>query len=337
MNKNKIRLMCGVALLVSAALTLAACAAPGGAPSGNSGSSGSSSSSNNKPRPTRPKPTPRPTVAPIMREVEDAAERTFKYADLDFSVTKATISNQVPNSDPPRYSRNDATLDLTLSVTNPTKDYVFIDAGLLRLKFEGAKEIKEPFNGSVEARDTQEFEFQWEVPITTTWEGAQLILDESDKEPVTLALSGAVEKSQYPVKLTAGAEVSVDKPVKLTYKVLEAMLDLNGQGKRVEVGKRFVLLKVLAQNKDSAYNVYVGPESFRLLVDGVPKAAERLDPAAEAIDPLSEQEFQIVFLIPANAKKIELEVGEAGKSTAKIPIELGSGQGDGAAKATPTP
>jgi hypothetical protein len=121
--------------------------------------------------------------------------------------------------------------------------------------------------------------------------------------------------------LQTGAEASIKVP-QLTFKVQEASLDLDAFGERALTGKRYLRLKVLVSSQEPKYDSYVGPESFRAIVDGKPVGPERLSPAAEAVKAATEQEFTMAFSIPSTAANAELQVGEVGKETAKIPLSL---------------
>jgi hypothetical protein len=57
-------------------------------------------------------------------------------------------------------------------------------------------------------------------------------------------------------------------------------------------------------------------------VDGQPAATEKLDPVAEAVSSQGARDFTAAFLVPANTNSCQLEVGEVGKETARVPIDL---------------
>jgi len=59
-----------------------------------------------------------------------------------------------------------------------------------------------------------------------------------------------------------------------------------------------------------------------LVVDGQPIAPEKLDPVAEAVTSQGSRDFTAAFLVPANATNCQLEIGEVGKETARLPIEM---------------
>jgi len=110
----------------------------------------------------------------------------------------------------------------------------------------------------------------------------------------------------------------------ILYVLTEAAIDLDAFGQRAEAGTHYLLLTVTATCKEK-YACYVGPESFRVLADGAPYGAQRLDPAAEAVDPDTTRTFRLAVQIPDGTQKVELLVGEAGKDQATIPIQLDAG------------
>ncbi len=189
----------------------------------------------------------------------------------------------------------------------------------MQVKLANDLVVKKPVELNVQARDTVPLALDLEVPPEATWSGAQLGLDENDKEPASIALDGPVTETSFPQTLAVANEVNVKEP-NLNYKVTKAVLDLDGPGVRAAKGKRFVLLTVIASNKDSKFDAYVGPESFRITADGTSIAAMQITPAAEAVKALNSQEFRVAFVIPQSAKSATLVLGEANKDTGNIPL-----------------
>ncbi|HAF25643.1 MAG TPA: hypothetical protein DCK93_22505, partial [Blastocatellia bacterium] len=65
------------------------------------------------------------TATPFERPLQLTETRTLKYANLQFTLTRAVISNRVAN-DQPQDNANLALADLTFSVVNTLKDGVGI-------------------------------------------------------------------------------------------------------------------------------------------------------------------------------------------------------------------
>ncbi|MBI3968649.1 MAG: hypothetical protein HY329_23690 [Chloroflexi bacterium] len=263
---------------------------------------------------------PRPTATPVEREMPTDPPRSLKYADLEITAKKGTISNRLPG-ELPRYRSDGATLELTLAAVNPTAESARIDAGQLQLKLQDGSIHRAPLNIGVQARDSVDTRIRFEVPLTATWTGAQLTIDQLGKEPGVLPLDGPVPAKQFPAKLAGGAEVSVPTPP-VTYKLIDVAVDLDGAGTRAPVGTWFVIFGVLASNRDNRLDAFVGPGSFRLFVDGTPMTHQRLNPAAEAVGAGRSKEFRVTFTIPAATNSVELELGEADKGAKRIPVDL---------------
>lgn len=261
------------------------------------------------------------TASPFERPLQLTEPRILKYANLQFTLTKAVISNRVAN-DQPQDNANLALADLTFSVVNTLKDGVSIRSAIWQLKLGDGSVYKRPYEDNFEPRDTKERMISFRVPPSTEWKGAQLTLDEQDKEPATLALDGPAQTQQYPTKLASGDETTTKEPV-MTYTILGATVDVDGAGQRVALGKRYLNLSVRVANKEAGGGggVYL-PEFFRLMIDGVPSAPENMSDN-NIVNGQSSQDVTLSFVIPASATKVELEVGRPEiQQTARIPIAL---------------
>ncbi len=271
-----------------------------------------------------------PGASPVEQAIANPTSRGFKYANLEFKLTQGVISTQ-PGSDLGASNPNGAQLKLTLAITNPTKEVIRVSAGLFQIKLGNGTVLKQPVDLSLQARDTKPYDLLFNVPLASKWEGAQLQLDEKDKEPVLMALDGRVTTSPYPITLAADTEARVEKP-KVTYKLTSASLDLDAQGERVEKGKYFLVMSILASNREDKSEVYVGDENFRLMIDGKPQSPDKIDPVATGVKELGKQDFALAFAIPQAAKSVTLEVGEPGKGAATLALELNAAS----AATTPT-
>jgi hypothetical protein len=260
-------------------------------------------------------------ATPFERPLQLTETRTLKYANLQFTLTKAVISNRVAN-DQPQDNANLALADITFSVVNTLKDGVTIRSAVWQLKLGDGSVYKRPYEDNFAPRDTKERMISFRVPPSSEWKGAQLTLDEQDKEPGTLALDGPAPPQQYPTKLASGDETTTKEPV-MTYTILAATVDVDGAGQRVALGKRYLNLSVRVANKEAGGGggVYL-PEFFRLMIDGVPSAPENMS-ENNIVNGQSSQDVTLSFVIPASATKVELEVGRPEiQQTARIPIAL---------------
>jgi len=209
------------------------------------------------------------TTTPFERALQLTETRTLQYANLQFTLKKAVISNRVA-PDEPQDNTKLALADLTFSVVNTLKDGVGIRSALWRLKLGDGSIYKQPYEDNFAPRDTKERMISFRVPLSAEWKGAQLSLDEQDKEPGTLVLEGPAQAQQYPTKLASGDETTTKEPV-MTYTILGATLDVDGAGQRAGLGKRFLNLSVRVANKEAGGGggVFL-PEFFRLMIDGNP-------------------------------------------------------------------
>ena len=260
-------------------------------------------------------------ASPFERPLQLTEPRTLNYANLQFTLTKAVISDRVAN-DQPQDNANLALADLTFSVVNTLKDGVSIRSAIWQLKLGDGSVYKRPYEDNLEPRDTKERMISFRVPPSSEWKGAQLTLDEQDKEPATLALDGPAQPQQYPTKLASGDETTTKEPV-MTYTILGAAVDVDGAGQRVALGKRYLNLSVRVANKESGGGggAFL-PEFFRLMIDGNPAAPEKMSDNS-VVNGQSSQDITLSFVIPESATKVELEVGKpAIQETARIPIAL---------------
>ena len=260
-------------------------------------------------------------ASPFERPLQLTELRTLSYANLQFTLTKAVISDRVAN-DQPQDNANLALADLTFSVVNTLKDGVAIRSAMWQLKLGDGSVYKRPYEDNFAPRDTKERVISFRVPPSSDWKGAQLTLDEQDKEPATLALDGPAQPQQYPAKLASGDETTTKEPA-MTYSILAASVDVDGAGQRVALGKRYLNLSVRVANKETGGGggAFL-PEFFRLMIDGVPSAPENMSDN-NIVNGQSSQDVTLSFVIPASVTKVELEVGKPDiQQTARIPIAL---------------
>jgi hypothetical protein len=261
------------------------------------------------------------TASPFERPLQLTETRTLKYANLQFTLTKAVISNRVAN-DQPQDNTNLALADITFSVVNTLKDGVSIRSAIWQLKLGDGSVYKRPYEDNFAPRDTKERMISFRVPPASEWKGAQLTLDEQDKQPATLALDGPAPPQQYPAKLASGDETTTKEPV-MTYTILAANMDVDGAGQRAVLGKRYLNLTIRVANKEAGGGggAFL-PEFFRLMIDGAPSAPENMSDN-NVVNGQSSQDVTLSFVIPESATKVELEVGKpAIQEIARIPIAL---------------
>ncbi len=260
-----------------------------------------------------------PAASPFERELQPLpSPRAFEYANLQFTVTKAVITNRATDDLP---MNNSAAAEITFSIVNTLKDPVRIGSGLWQLRLGDGSVYKRPYSENIDPRDTKERKISFPVPLNAQWTGAQLVLDEQGKEPATLSLDGAPPLQRYPLQLAAGGEASTKEP-KIIYTVQNASIDLDAFGERARLGKRYLTLTVHVADKEMGDNGEFLPEFFRLLIDGEPLLPKDTSDNS-TINPQSTQDYTMAYLIPTTATNVELEVGKPDiQTTAKIPIDL---------------
>jgi Na+-transporting methylmalonyl-CoA/oxaloacetate decarboxylase gamma subunit len=146
---------------------------------------------------------------------------------------------------------------------------------------------------------------------------------ETDKIPIDLkAASGAAKDTnrspassnaaarKYPAALGYGDEVRAGEDL---YKILSAALD------RYSSDSLSVQIKV-RMTHDGPYSVNLYENSFRLLADGVPLAPTKAP--NEVVESGSSKDVEVTFVIPEATSTLELQVGQVGKETSKLPIAM---------------
>jgi hypothetical protein len=284
----------------------------------------------------RSRETTKSTATLLSRPLEGTLQNQVRYANLQFKVTRATISNQEPSSAPdqnPTYrtDRAYAYIQLTINNTLTSKD-IPVDQNLVTLQLGDEKRYQElsavtktpmsewsKWEGVVSPQITKEVQLVFPVPIDSTWKGAQLNLNQPGKIPATLPLDGPAPSVQYPANISAGGEVAVKDT---TYKILGASVDLDNEGDRAEEGKHFLKLSIRVTYKGkSAGGIFVDANNFRLLIDGATLVP--LKSLAQIVARNSPKEGDIVFAVPLAAVNATLQVGEIEQNkTAKIPLNL---------------
>ena len=294
-------MLCGIFLV-------AGCSSIGKSLSGGGGSGANAN---------QPAVNARPASSPVELALQSTQPRGFKYANLQYTVTKAVISVRVAD-DLPIDNSKPAVADVTFSIVNMAKEDVTIRNGQWQLKLGDGSVYKRPYEDNLKPRDTQERKISFHVPESSQWAGAQISLDEQDKEPATVMLDGVVSPPQYPTTLTSKDEKTTTGPT-ITYKIQSANVDLDGFNHRAALGKRYLNLTVHMVCKDGG-NEFV-PEFFRLLTDGAPSQPEQSSDSQLSCP--GSQDYVMSYVIPANAAAVELEVGKTGvQKTATIPIDL---------------
>jgi hypothetical protein len=260
------------------------------------------------------------TPEPAAMTLQSALPRSFQYGALVFTLQSAAITTQAPAGADPADQKG-AYAQTVWKVSNATADNQRVNSGVMTLSLAGGKYTR-PVDVTVGPQSNQDLSVVFSVPAGSTWDGASLSLAEPGKVPAQLALEGTAPALEEPVKVAVSGEAQVTSPNLLHYQIVDGATALNGPGFRADTGTHVLILKVTATCKDR-YDCYVGPNSFRLFVDGVSSDLQKLDPVSAAIKAGgASQDFTLAFQLPDSAKTVALEVGETGKDTKQIPLNL---------------
>ncbi len=298
-------------LLLVGILLVAGCSSVGKLlPGGGSGAGGNQAPSTSKPGDSL-----------VERELKLIQPRIFNYANLQFTATKAVISGRIEDNLPIDNTKPEIA-DITFSIVNTSKEGVRIDDAIWQLRLGDGSVYKQKYSENFEPRDTKERKISFRVPANSQWPGAQIVLDEQDKEPATLILDGVVPSAQYPSNIATSSGDTTTKEPNLTYSIVKATLDLDAFGKRAALGKRYLNLTVRVTDKGAASGGgYFLPEFFRLMTDGNPSAPE--NSSDSALNTGGTQDYMMSYVVPKNVSMVDLEVGKTGvQETAKLHLDL---------------
>ncbi len=263
----------------------------------------------------------KPAASPIERQLPLQQPRVLTYADLQFTATKAVVSNRVDDLLPIDNSKPEIA-DISFTVVNTLKDAVRIENGLWQLRLGDGTVYKQVYSDAFGPRDTKDRKASFRVAANSQLAGAQISLDEKDKEPATLMLDGAIAPSPYPFNIATSGVETKTKEGTLTYNIIKATVDLDAYGKRAGSDKRYLNLTVRVTDKGAASGGgYFLPEYFRLLTDGNPSQPE--NSSESALNSGGTQDYTMSYLIPKNVSMVDLEVGKPSiEPTEKIHIDL---------------
>lgn len=278
-----------------------------------------SNSSTSGPDANRPADVNRPAVA--ERRLKTERPLTMKYADLEFTVNKAVFTNRIDDELPIDNSRPEIA-DITFSVVNTLQVGVRIESGMWKLRLGDGSVYSKGYQDLIQPRDTKYRIVSFRVPANSQWAGAQITLDEMDKEPASLNLDGPQPQVQFPANIPTDAHETITKDPELAYTITKATLDLDAYGKRAALDKRYLNITVRVTDKGVAGGGgYFLPEFFRLITDGSPSAPENASDSA--LDAGGTQDYSMSYVVPKNISMVDLEVGKTGiQKTAKIHLDF---------------
>jgi hypothetical protein len=251
--------------------------------------------------------------------LESGLPRTVTYSGLSYTVLEAVLENQPRPEEFGFVPEGEFLARLAVQLENTTGQDIFIDDRIYRLRLADG-EVYPTLSSGVYAPPpgaTSNLELVFAVPGSADWEGAQLELGAADREPAVLPLTGEVPAPQFPRTVALPAPATVTAPDgSLQYELLGAALDLDWQGSRVTVGHRYLQLRLRLTNLGGRSGLAIGPSHFRLLVDGVPLAPEAS--MIEVVDYQASRDGEAVFLVPASAGEVTLQLGDVSTSEPQL-------------------
>lgn len=263
----------------------------------------------------------RPAASPVERQLQLQQPRVLNYADLQFTATKAVVSNRIDDLLPSDNARPEIA-DITFSVVNTLKDAVRIESGLWQLRLADGTVYKQVYSDALEPRDTRDRKVSFRVAANSQLAGSQISLDEQGKEPATLMLDGALKPPVYPANVaTSGVETKA-KQGTLTYNIIKATMDEDAFGKRSALDRLYLNLTVRVIDRGEAGGGgYFLPEYFRLVTDGNPSQPEHS--SESLLNSGGTQDYMMSYVVPKNVNMVDLEVGKPDEGqTAKIHLDL---------------
>jgi hypothetical protein len=269
-------------------------------------------------------PTPKPTVVPVTRPLTASLPRQAQYANLQFSVRDGTITNQIPaeaTNHESQLPRDRAHAYVNIKAANPTSNGIVSDMNLVALRLKNGQSYPEEsgWGDWIDAQSSKEARLYFTVPLTATWQGAQLIIGKAGKEPALIPLDGPPAQARYPMQLTSKGKATVQDA---DYEIQSATVDLDNGGKRADTGRRFLKFALRIFNHNKAGNgITVSMADFRLAAGGDLLAP--ITAPSEYLLASSVLQSEVVFDVPASVSRAALQVGDVGKGdTRQLPVTV---------------
>jgi hypothetical protein len=263
--------------------------------------------------PTEPTATPPVSSGTLEYPITLAAGAEATAGDSVFKIMAAQIE---------RSNDEQLVLNITLRVVNngPSTDNFWdrsarlIIDGVPLAPFEAPNEI-------VDAHASKQAPFLFEIPDNVPAATLQVgqVGQETAKIPLDLTAAQSAptattpasgDAPQYPVTLEAGGEATAGDSV---YRIMAARVERPSDEQLV----LNITLRVI-NNGPSTDNFW--DRSARLVIDEIPYAP--FEAPNEIVDAQDSKQAEFLFQIPANLTSVILQVGQVGRETARIPLEL---------------
>ncbi|MEJ5311992.1 MAG: hypothetical protein WHX52_19680 [Anaerolineae bacterium] len=270
--------------------------------------------------------TPTEAAVSLVDIPLDTLPRAFRYAGVDFAVTGGRLTNRSP-IDPNQTVPGTLRVELTLEAKNLSGFTADIKNGTLRINFADGTAVEQVAVDSLANGATRAYTIKGNVQPTTTWDGATVTLSEADKEPLTVALTGAETLTGQAQPLASGGETDgLNKYAEsIHFQVKDASLwddgpQPGGYYIHAPLGRRFLMVTIQATNTGGQNGVSIYAEQFQVLADGVPFAVSYDVDGAQSVALNTSAEVTYYFLIPANTVKVQLVVVADADQPAQIPL-----------------
>ena len=291
-----------------------------------------------------------PTV--VTESLAGFQPRAIVFANVQFTVTAVSLSNQdlrsyAEGGEPVPGDQFHALLDLSVLNTMSATQTSGLDVDIYRLALGGtsysaaadmaflseATSIIRPSTGV----DTF---LAFPVPQGTDLTGAVLVIGSPPDRTAELPLTGDVPDPAYPIAVELSGSADGVGPTNggtIEFTVLGATLSEDTPheransptGLRADEAELFLVLHVRAHKTEGrGGDLLAGPEAFRLVVDGVPRAPWDVADTFGGSDgsPLAEPgvavDAWVAFLIPSDPVELALEVGDPAEETGLIALDL---------------
>ncbi|HUH07021.1 MAG TPA: hypothetical protein VML96_04345 [Egibacteraceae bacterium] len=315
------------------------------------------------PPPTAPISTPEPVTtasatpaptAPVLHaeELEGFEQRSVVYANVEFTVTGARLTNQELSSyfegaDPVvEEGAVYAILDITAS-NLMTSSLGELSEELYSLGIDGESFDPDPsmsFRSEasrlLQPTTTVDTALAFPVPEDVDFGAAVLLIGAAPDRGAQLPLTGPVDEPAYPIEIAADGSAPGIGPTNagdLVFTVLGAVLSedrphehaTSPTGDRADEGELFLVVTVRAEKTDGRGRELLS-DAFRLLVDGVPRAPWDVADSPEgsvstpSVDLGAAVDAYVAFLIPEDATDLVLQVGDVEADPGLIPLDVAS-------------
>lgn len=264
------------------------------------------------------------------------AERSATFANLDYTLLDATVTNQdlrayADGSGPSATANTHLIVDVR--VTNDTARQLESDADAIALELDGrnigvADDFLSDVTGFIGANQEVDGFLAFAVDPDTAVDDAVIVFGVEPDRTVSLPLTGAVDPDVFPVELALTGAANGAGPTNsgtIAFEVIEGTLfvDLphgdttSPTGERADEGEVFIQVHVQATKTDGRGNDLLSDAAFRLLVDGVARAPFDVATAPTGSTPTPTAEpgvtvdAWVLFAVDAGADTYVLEVGDA--------------------------